>query len=165
MRSRWRESEANGSECELLAYAARLLGADDSLVLPGGGNVSLKRQEMDAIGRRVSVLFVKPSGGDMSALRAEDLVALDLEHLEPHAERVQMDDADRAAALARAHLGGTGRPSAGTLLHAFLPDRWILHTHPDALLALCNRPDGAARVLDVLGNDVVLVGYLSLIHI
>ena len=33
-------------------------------------------------------------------------------------------------------------PSVETLLHAFVPHKFINHTHANAVLALCDRPDG-----------------------
>ena len=35
-------------------------------------------------------------------------------------------------------------PSVETLLHAFLPHKFVDHTHADAVLALTDRPNGAA---------------------
>ncbi|MFM7142849.1 MAG: SDR family NAD(P)-dependent oxidoreductase, partial [Alphaproteobacteria bacterium] len=51
-------------------------------------------------------------------------------------------------------------PSVETLLHAFLPHRFIDHTHADAVLALTNQPDGERLVREVLGDDVVIVPYV-----
>src|SRR5581483_10645424 len=51
-------------------------------------------------------------------------------------------------------------PSVETLLHAFLPHRFIDHTHADAILALTNQADGAALVRAALGDDVVVVPYV-----
>ena len=49
------EQRANGvSELlELRTYTARLLGADTSLVLHGGGNTSVKAEAKDALGENV----------------------------------------------------------------------------------------------------------------
>ena len=44
MNSRWDDAAAQGlSDLDLLVYASRLIGAETSLVVWGGGNTSVKR--------------------------------------------------------------------------------------------------------------------------
>jgi len=160
MDNRWRDDEAGLGELEQLAYASRLLAADPDLVLHGGGNTSLKRAVTDALGRPVNLMYIKPSGVDMARITAEGFTALRLDDLQPWADRDVLDD-DVAVQCVLAAMADprAAMPSIETLLHAFLPDRFVLHSHSDALLALCNRTDGAQRVLDALCDDVVSVGY------
>ena len=47
---------------ELLVYQTRLVGADDSLVIGGGGNTSIKTKEIDWRGDEIDVLRVKGTG-------------------------------------------------------------------------------------------------------
>ena len=70
MKSRWVEEEAAqiAGEVGLCAYASRLLGAETSLVLAGGGNSSVRTTEHDVFGDEVEVLHVKGSGWDMAGL-------------------------------------------------------------------------------------------------
>src|SRR2546425_12939280 len=57
MRSRWDDAEAGKlSELDLLVYASRLIGAETSLVVWGGGNTSIKTVELDHRGREIPVL-------------------------------------------------------------------------------------------------------------
>ena len=64
MHSRWDDAAARDlSDFDLLVYASRLVGAEASLVVWGGGNTSIKRVERDHRGREVRVLRVKGSGG------------------------------------------------------------------------------------------------------
>jgi rhamnose utilization protein RhaD (predicted bifunctional aldolase and dehydrogenase) len=51
-------------------------------------------------------------------------------------------------------------PSIEALVHAFLPARFIDHTHADAILALTNRVDGERVVGEALGGDVIVVPYV-----
>jgi rhamnose utilization protein RhaD (predicted bifunctional aldolase and dehydrogenase)/NAD(P)-dependent dehydrogenase (short-subunit alcohol dehydrogenase family) len=51
------------------------------------------------------------------------------------------------------------RPSIETLLHAFLPARFVDHTHADAILALTNQDGGEEHVRRALGDDVSVVAY------
>jgi len=158
VQSRWKEQSR--SELERLAYATRLIGLEKELVLHGGGNSSLKTIVTDPLGRRLHVMYVKPSGMDMATMSADEFTALRLEDLEPLLDRDPLTDSQMATATRRAQLDPDAPPaSIEAKLHAFLPDRWILHSHADALLALSNRPDGATRLLEILGSDVVLVNY------
>ena len=50
-------------------------------------------------------------------------------------------------------------PSVETLLHAFLPHKFIDHTHSTAVLALTDQPDGEAIVREVFGDRVAYVPY------
>src|ERR1700704_1817661 len=51
-------------------------------------------------------------------------------------------------------------PSVETLLHAFLPHKFIDHTHSNAVLALTDQPDGEALARDVFGKRAALVPYV-----
>ena len=52
-------------------------------------------------------------------------------------------------------------PSVETLLHAFLPHKFVDHTHADAILALTNRPDGLALTGRVMGDKVIVLPYIT----
>jgi rhamnose utilization protein RhaD (predicted bifunctional aldolase and dehydrogenase)/NAD(P)-dependent dehydrogenase (short-subunit alcohol dehydrogenase family) len=51
------------------------------------------------------------------------------------------------------------RASVESLVHATLPARFVLHTHPSAILALTNRTKGAETAAVALGADVAIVPY------
>jgi rhamnose utilization protein RhaD (predicted bifunctional aldolase and dehydrogenase) len=46
------------------------------------------------------------------------------------------------------------------LVHAFLPHKFIDHTHSDATLTLTNQPNGAELVCEALGEDVIVLPYV-----
>jgi rhamnose utilization protein RhaD (predicted bifunctional aldolase and dehydrogenase)/NAD(P)-dependent dehydrogenase (short-subunit alcohol dehydrogenase family) len=50
-------------------------------------------------------------------------------------------------------------PSVETLLHAFIPHKFVDHTHANAVLALCDRPDGVALCRKVYGSRAAIVPY------
>ena len=161
MESRWSEAEAAGQpDLEGLLYASRLVGADQSLVLWGGGNTSAKVQETDFRGRPVSVLRVKGSGSDLRTIRVQDFPGVRLEDVLPLLQREAMADEEMVAYLAHTLMEpASPRPSIETLLHAFLPPRFVVHTHADAILSLTNTVSGRRQVADALGGDVIWVGY------
>src|SRR5256885_13045041 len=73
MHSRWDDAEARRLEgLDLLVYASRLIGAETSLVVWGGGNTSIKTIERDHRGREVQVLRVKGSGSDLKSVQRKD---------------------------------------------------------------------------------------------
>jgi rhamnose utilization protein RhaD (predicted bifunctional aldolase and dehydrogenase)/NAD(P)-dependent dehydrogenase (short-subunit alcohol dehydrogenase family) len=51
-------------------------------------------------------------------------------------------------------------PSVETLLHAFLPHKFIDHTHSNAVLALTDQPDGEELARDLYGKRAALVPYV-----
>src|ERR1700710_2269760 len=51
-------------------------------------------------------------------------------------------------------------PSVETLLHAFIPHKFVDHTHSTALLALTDQPDGEALCREVYGGRVGYVPYV-----
>ena len=69
MPHRWSDSEAEGKdEMGLLVYQSRLVGADTSLVVWGGGNTSIKTTQEDFRGRQVGAMTVKGSGSDLKTI-------------------------------------------------------------------------------------------------
>src|SRR5688572_26775226 len=161
MESRWRDEDAaRMPELEGLVYASRLVGADEALVLWGGGNTSAKLEETDFRGRRVRVLRVKGSGSDLRTIRTEQFPGVRLEDVLPLREREDMEDAEMVAYLTQTLMEpGSPRPSIETLLHAFLPGKFVVHSHADAILMLTNTSRGRELVREALGEGAVWVDY------
>ena len=154
-------AEGIGADLALRVYTTRLLGGEPRLVLHGGGNTSLKTRMTDLAGDEVEVLCVKGSGWDMGRIEPAGLPAVRLEPLRRLRQRDALSDEDMVAAHRSALLDPSApTPSVETLLHAFLPHRYIDHTHANAVLALTDQPDGAALCRKVFGEKVVLVPYI-----
>src|SRR3989441_5344433 len=51
-------------------------------------------------------------------------------------------------------------PSVETLLHAIVPQRYVDHTHADAVLSVSNAPDGEKRIREIYGRRVVVIPYI-----
>ena len=64
------------------------------------------------------------------------------------------------SSAARCSIRRRPTPSIETLLHAFLPAKFVDHSHADAILALTNQPDGEARVRALFGERVGWVPYM-----
>ncbi len=142
-------------------YTTRLLGGDPRLVLHGGGNTSVKTVATDITGEKVDVLCVKGSGWDMRDIEPPGLPAVRLEPLRELIALDSLDDAEMVNVQRRNLLDSKApNPSVETLLHAFLPHKFVDHTHSTAVLALTDQPDGAAICRDVYGDRAALVPYI-----
>src|SRR5439155_11548570 len=51
-------------------------------------------------------------------------------------------------------------PAVETLLHAFLPHKYVDHTHSTAVLSLADQPDAAERCADLYGSRMGFVSYI-----
>ena len=51
-------------------------------------------------------------------------------------------------------------PSVETLLHAFLPHKFVDHTHSTAVLSLVDQPDGEAICAEVYDGRASVVPYI-----
>lgn len=148
-------------ELEKLVARSKKIGADQSLVVYGGGNTSAKGEIRDHLGRDRNVLWVKGSGADMQYGEAVDYPALYLEELIALHKNDALDDETMVDFVTRALVDPTARrPSIETLLHAFLPARHIDHVHADAICALTNHEDGKAAVKDALGDGFAYVEWI-----
>src|SRR5262249_17769496 len=171
MKSRWVESDAEalvaqlaklGPDLALRVYSTRLLGQDPALVLHGGGNTSLKTRMPDLVGDETEVLCVKGSGYDMAAIEPSGLPAVRLEPLRRLRSRETLSD-EELVRVQRASLidPAAPTPSVASLLHAFLPHRFVDHTHASAVLSLVDQPDGADICAEVYDGRMAFVPYLK----
>ena len=172
MKSRWSKREADrfledyaepwGEDLALRTYTSRLLGEEKSLVLHGGGNTSVKTGHRNLLGDDLAGLYVKASGYDLASIEPEGHSGLDLEPLRRLRSLSSLAD-DEMVNQFRIHLlnSASAAPSIETLVHAFLPARFIDHTHADAILALTNQPDGSDLIREALGDDVGILRYVE----
>jgi rhamnose utilization protein RhaD (predicted bifunctional aldolase and dehydrogenase)/NAD(P)-dependent dehydrogenase (short-subunit alcohol dehydrogenase family) len=141
-------------------YTTRLLGGDPRLVLHGGGNTSVKTRMNDLLGDAVEVICVKGSGWDMGNIEPAGLPAVKLAPLRRLRALERLSDEDMVNYQRTNMLDSTApNPSVETLLHAFLPHKYVDHTHSTAVLALTDQPDGESIARDVFGSRVAYVPY------
>jgi rhamnose utilization protein RhaD (predicted bifunctional aldolase and dehydrogenase)/NAD(P)-dependent dehydrogenase (short-subunit alcohol dehydrogenase family) len=159
----WNSDDAArySSQLALRVYSSQLLGRDPSLVLHGGGNTSVKLREVNVLGEALDILYVKGSGWDLATILEAGFAPVRLDHLLKLATLESLSDPQMVSELAT-HVvrAGAPAPSVETILHAILPYPYVDHTHADAILAITNTADGARRIRDIYGNDVVLIDYV-----
>jgi rhamnose utilization protein RhaD (predicted bifunctional aldolase and dehydrogenase)/NAD(P)-dependent dehydrogenase (short-subunit alcohol dehydrogenase family) len=149
------------SELALRVYSSQLLGADDALVLHGGGNTSLKERERNLVGEDEEILYVKGSGWDLATIQEPGFAPVRMAHLLKLARLEALSDPQMVNELAtQVTRAGAPGPSVEAILHAILPHRYVDHTHADAVLAVTNTKDGAARVREIFGDEVVVIPYV-----
>src|SRR5262245_9964080 len=146
MRSRWVDRDAKATvdryaragvdpELALRVYTTRLLGGDPKLVLHGGGNTSVKLRMRDLVGDETDVLCVKGTGHDMAMVEPAGMPAVRLEPLRRLRTRDTLSDEEMVRVQRANLLDPTApAPSLELLLHAFMPHKFVDHTHATAVL-------------------------------
>lgn len=154
---------AAGASVDLAAriYTSRLLGRDRHLVMHGGGNTSVKVQSKDIFGQPLAVLHVKGSGYDLDTITAPGLPGVKLAPLLQLRELAELSDEEMVNQLRSALLDSQSpNPSVETLLHAFIPAKYIDHSHASPILSLVNQEDGHALCRRIFGDRVAIVPYI-----
>jgi rhamnose utilization protein RhaD (predicted bifunctional aldolase and dehydrogenase)/NAD(P)-dependent dehydrogenase (short-subunit alcohol dehydrogenase family) len=172
MKSAWVDSDAKaaldhwakagiGQDLALRIYSTRLLGREPRLVLHGGGNTSVKAQVKDLLDEEVEALCVKGSGWDMASIEPAGMPAVRLAALRKLRSRSAMPD-DEMVRLQRAALidPQSPNPSVETLLHAFIPHKFVDHTHSTAVLSLIDQAESEALCAETFGHRLGFVPYV-----
>lgn len=150
---------------DTLVALSKRAGERLDLVQAGGGNTSVKLDDQ--------TMHVKASGvalGELTTTHGH--VAVTWPAVQNYLARPDLPttlatdkratDADAAQAVAACQTSGTGRPSIETFLHALLPHRLVLHTHPMHVNVLLSQPtwqEAAAALADRLGVPFICVPY------
>src|SRR6185295_17114035 len=94
----------------------------------------------ELLGDVTEVLFVKGSGSDLASIDPKGFPACRLAHLRRCCDRPSMTDAEMVAELRGSMTDpSSSTPSVEALLHAFLPAKFVDHTHADAVLMLVDQ--------------------------
>jgi rhamnose utilization protein RhaD (predicted bifunctional aldolase and dehydrogenase)/NAD(P)-dependent dehydrogenase (short-subunit alcohol dehydrogenase family) len=170
--NRWRDAEAERWLAEagrdeadralaLRVYSSRLVGQEPDLVMHGGGNVSVKARRPDLFGAMRDVIHVKGSGWDLETIEAGGLPGLWLEPLRELRRLDALSDEDMVN-VQRCNLldSKAPNPSVETLLHAYLPHRFVDHTHATPFLVLANLPNAEEVARAIFGRRLGIVPYV-----
>jgi len=112
---------------EDLVEISRFYGKNPEFLMAGGGNTSFKDEKY---------LYVKASGVELTSVKKDDFVKLNRDALERIWGKEYPADVDLREKTALEDLmnsrakGESRRPSVESLLHAVLPQKYVIHTHP-----------------------------------
>jgi rhamnulose-1-phosphate aldolase/alcohol dehydrogenase len=163
----WNDAHAAKlSPVERLVYRSNLLGSDQRITNTGGGNTSAKLVETDPLtGEKVTVLWVKGSGGDLrtskkenfSSLYQDKLIALQSRYAqaEPRGPKTPIEDAMVDMYLHATFNLNPRPPSIDTPLHSFIPARHVDHTHPNAIIAIAASKNSKELTKKIFGDEVI----------
>jgi rhamnose utilization protein RhaD (predicted bifunctional aldolase and dehydrogenase)/NAD(P)-dependent dehydrogenase (short-subunit alcohol dehydrogenase family) len=97
----------------------------------------------------------------MAAIEPAGLPAVRLDRLRKLRARADLSDEDLVRIQRASLLEPTApNPSVEILLHAFLPHKFIDHTHANAILSIVDQPDGEAICAGLYDGRVSLVPYV-----
>ena len=172
MKSRWNEKKSQlfikkylskgiNRDLALRIYSSRLLGQEPKLVLHGGGNTSVKIIQKDSFKKKSNILFVKGSGKNMKDIGIEGFPALELDNLINLKKLNKINDYQMIN-FQKKFMVDTNFPNSSveTLLHAFLPHKYIDHTHSNAILSIINQENDYDICKKVFGNELAIVPYI-----
>ncbi len=170
MRNRYDQEEARAfiarhprcpADLAMRVYTSRLIGQESELVLHGGGNTSVKTTVTNLLGESMEVLFIKGSGWDLATIEAAGFPGLDLAYLRRLRRLASLSDEEMVNQF-RTHLldASSPNPSIETLVHAFLPHKFIDHTHADAIVTLTNQPEADRLLREALGEKIGILPFI-----
>ena len=172
MKNNWKNSTASkyikfyqkkniSKDVALRIYTTHLLGQNNKLVLHGGGNTSVKTTMKNIFKENIDVLHIKGSGWDMGTIDYPGLPAVELLPLLKTKKLQKLNDFEMVN-LQRKYLidSKSPNPSVETLLHAFLPFKFVDHTHANAILSLIDQPNDIKVCKKIFGDKVGIVPYV-----
>ncbi|SVE57872.1 uncharacterized protein METZ01_LOCUS510726, partial [marine metagenome] len=172
MESKWNNREANSlikkykkigvhKELALRIYTTQLLGSDPTVVLHGGGNTSLKLILKNTFNKKENIIYVKGSGKDMSNIEVDGFPSLELDNLIKLKKYKKLNDFQMVN-YQKKYMLDTSFPNASveTLLHAFLPHKFVDHSHSNSILSLINQPGDINICKKVFGDELGIVPYI-----
>ena len=164
MKNRWDQSFADsiaGDDLSLRVYTSNLLGAEENLVLHGGGNTSLKGTAKSVFGNKEDVLFIKGSGWDLRSIEKPGFPAARLNHLLELSKLESLSDTEMMSQLRLSLLNPRDpTPSVEAILHALIPFKFVDHSHADAVVTISNSPNGEESLRRLFGEEVLILPYV-----
>jgi len=172
LKSRYSDSDAKkyisiyakrgvSKDLALRIYTTQLLGNDPTVVLHGGGNTSVKSSIKTLLGNQEEIIYVKGSGKDMGNIEEDGFPALEMKNLLSMRSLKELDDFQMVN-YQRKYMLDTSFPNASveTLLHAFLPHKFVDHSHSNAILSLIDQPNPIQICKKVFGEEMGIVPYI-----
>ncbi len=136
------------SDLDLRVYSSNLLGESDELVLHGGGNTSVKIDD---------ILYVKGSGWDLVSIKSEGFAPVKLDGLKAMAKLETLSDTDMVSGQKKLMTDKSApNPSVEAILHAIIPFKFVDHTHADAVVTITNSKNGVEHISKLYPNFLIV---------
>ena len=134
-----------------LIEASRRYGTDARFVLLGGGNTTVKNDE---------VMYVKASGHALGTIDEKGFVAMNLARLNAiwqreYPSKPEERESEVLADMMAARCEGEGgRPSVEALLHATIPYKYVIHMHPAIINGLTCGQSGKEAASELFKDSI-----------
>ncbi|RKZ36957.1 MAG: hypothetical protein DRQ37_02990 [Gammaproteobacteria bacterium] len=147
------------------------MGEDQRITNTGGGKTSSKLLETDPLtGRKVEVLWVQGSGGDLRTSRRETFSSLYQDKLlalqgsyarrKDRGLKSQAED-DMVGMYSHATFNLNPRASSiDTPLHSFIPAKHVDHMHPNAIIAVVASARREQLTRNIFGGSMGYVRWM-----
>jgi rhamnose utilization protein RhaD (predicted bifunctional aldolase and dehydrogenase) len=142
-------------DLQKLIELSREYGSNPDYVLGGGGNTSMKQGDR---------MYVKASGFSLGDITADGFVGVDLGALNKIWVTEYPGDPDERESRVLADLMDSRvpedrdkRPSVETLMHALIPETYVVHTHPALINGVTCAQNGAEAVKELFPGEAAWV--------
>ena len=150
-----------GKDLSERIYTSRLLGSDTNLVLHGGGNTSVKSKIKDIDGETHEIIYVKGSGSDLSDIGPRGFPAVKIQPILKLMKKKFISDEEMVSFIRKNLVDiSSPNPSVETLVHAIIKEKFVDHTHSNAILEITNRPDGNKLCKKLFGKNFIIIPYV-----
>ncbi len=146
------------SDLDQLIKISHFFGENPDFILAGGGNTSVKTND---------ILYIKPSGTTLAAIKKEDFIAIDRKKLRKilekkydpdpfiREEQVKQDLLESRLDYKPNSLGP--RPSVETGLHGIIDYKFVVHTHPNLINGVTCGKNGEKIADELFGDDYLWI--------
>ncbi len=136
------------NDLSLRVFTSNLLGQSSYLVLHGGGNTSVKIDD---------ILYVKGSGWDLVSIKKEGFAPVKLDALLDMAKLETLSDSDMVRLQKDAMTDKSApNPSVEAILHAIIPFNFVDHTHADSIVTITNSKNGKEIIKKLFPNFLIV---------
>lgn len=138
---------------QALTEMSNRYGSNKAYVLGGGGNTSVKDGDL---------MYVKASGFSLADITPDGFAAMSLPLLKQMLIKHYPIEDDQREELALADMmaarapGENKRPSVEALLHALLPQKYVLHLHPAVINGLTCSSQGQSRAQELFPHCIFI---------
>ncbi|MGF1635485.1 MAG: SDR family NAD(P)-dependent oxidoreductase [Cyclobacteriaceae bacterium] len=144
-------------EIQELISISRYFGSDKSMVIAGGGNTSVKNQE---------VTYVKASGFSLANIDENGFVALSRSYLASIDNKEYPKDSQKREEAVKIDLlrsridpDKNQRPSVEASLHNIIDFKYVVHLHPTFANGVLCAVDGQKHIEDMFSENALFVPY------